>query len=182
MVVNIIKYLVVIVCIIALSCSKKKEIKEVDTTKSSVFLFNIPELDLNIATSKNRDGTVDIIFDPKKDSYTISDSVDYIKTSITEVYVCVIFDPNNKDEIFIFDEGQVTDMNEFKYRLTRPKWSRYGTNMDTVFYEPQIKTEPPILKKPYIRLCISSATYSIDLFSQESGFKTIRKGDIYGGW
>lgn len=62
-------------------------------------------------------------------------------------------------------------------------WKYYERlNSTLFFFELRFRTEPPILKYPYIQVNIYPSHYTISMTKYEPVNNYIKESDIYGGW
>ncbi|MDU1893122.1 MAG: hypothetical protein E6767_20790 [Dysgonomonas sp.] len=161
--------LLAILSILLFSCKEQKE--------QSGFFFKIPEMDLGITTSKKIGAEFYVMF--SSDSIGLSNNVDYLKYKTGDMSeVNLIFDPKNKKNIYIRETEYLKEINSVNYSLQVLENSKF----DSLFFNPRIKTNPLILKYPFIKVGISTSTYGIYIKKHEVNFKRIKEGDILGGW
>lgn len=149
------------------------------TKEQSDFKFQLPELNLTIATSKRIGAEFYVMFFQNDTTINLSDSIDYVKYTTSDMgSINIIFDPNNKSAIFIDESNYLEKVNPVKFNIQVLSHSVF----DSLFFEPRIKTDPLILKYPYIQLGMLSNTYTIFLKRDKDSYERIKDGDIYGGW
>lgn len=166
-------YLVLLaMCILLLlSCNEQKQ--------QSNFFLQIREVDLGITTSKRIGGDFYVLF--SKDSVQLSERVDYLKYETGDMSkVNLIFNPMNKNSIYIEKTEYLKDVNSINYNLKILE----KTEFYSLFFEsqPLVKQEPFILKYPFIFVSIYTSTYGIYVEKHEVHFEWIKEGDIFGGW
>ena len=173
--------LIILNCIV-LSCINDNAVTK---EKKRNFSFCIPEIDLTVTTSKQAGGRFYTIF--TKDSIEslpdsivfLPDTVAYIASETQEMGpISFIINPAQKDSIYIVENPYIEYIQSSKYKLCLLKYQE----RESRFFEPQIGTEPLILKYPYIHIVISTDTYTIDIDRYKITQETIKKGDIHGGW
>ncbi|MFT4223181.1 hypothetical protein [Dysgonomonas sp.] len=158
-------------CIILLSCKEQKQ--------QSDFSFQIAELDLSITTSKRIGAEFYVMF--SKDSTSLSDSIDYLKYETGDMSkINLIFNPLNKDSIYIEKSEYLKSVSSINYNLKILEKSEFYS----LFFEPQplVRSEPFMLKYPFIFVSIYTSTYGIYIKKNEVHFEWIKEGDILGGW
>jgi hypothetical protein len=128
------------------------------------FSFQVPEMDsLFITTRKIANEPIGasfyVIF--SKDSLANpSDNQDYVKFEIEDGGITIVLNPNKKNNIYIKEPYKYDDLesvNVVNYNLQILERKEFNT----LFYEPQIKTDPLILKYPYIEIHISTMSHLI---------------------
>jgi len=143
------------------------------------FFFRIPEMDMNIITSKRVDTQFYVMFSGIDTIAFPSDTTDYIKFVTAEMGpVNIILDSQNKNDIYIKDSEYLKDVNSVKYNIKVLNDAKF----DSLFFEPRIRTNPLILKYPFIHIGMASNTYTIWIDKYKTFQETIKEGDIYGGW
>jgi len=149
----------------------------------SNYTFKIPEIDLNVTTSKLKEAQFYVMFSREDCLASLSDSIDYIKCITTDSNLNIIFNPEQKDSIY-FWYSHVTKINQVKYNLRRLEdWDR--KNFESAryrFFKPGFQTAPDTLRKPYIYISIIPSTYTIVLNLDSKNQERIKEGDIHGGW
>lgn len=162
--------------VLFLSCKgREAKVKELE---QSDYAFKIPEMNLNITTSKQINAQFYVIFSTE-DSVSVSDSIDYIKFRTGEMGpVNIILDPKNKNDIYILNTEYLKKANQVNYKLHLLDESEYYS----LFFEPQIRTQPRILKYPFIHLVMFSSSYTIIINKYKLTQEIIKGGDIHGGW
>lgn len=175
-------YLLLIMFLLISCNSTKKEKMNID---QSDYSFRIPGIEVYLTTSKRKDAKFYVMF--SKDSLAaLSDSIDYLKFETAEMSdIGIIFDPRLKNEIYIRNTEYLDEVHSVNYNLNVIK-NRIGllseSKFDSLFFEPKINTEPPILKYPYINIGIITSSYKIYLKKYEISYKRIKEGNINGGW
>ena len=151
------------------SCKEQKE--------QSDFSFQVAGVDLNITTFKRVGAEFYVIF--SKDSTQLSDSVDYLKYRTGDMSkVNLIFDPKNKDNIYIRETEYLREINPVNYSLQVLEKS----NFDSLFFESREKKDPLVLKYPFIYVGVFTSTYGIYIEKHKVHFEWVKEGDILGGW
>jgi hypothetical protein len=163
-----------IIMIFGLFSCKGKEDKSKEQTD---YFFSIPELDLRITTSKRIGAKFYVMFSKQDNAVILSDSVDYIECETMDSDINIILNPEQKDNI-CFLYPNVKKVNQVKYALHRIDSQEYRS----IFFEKQVRTQPLILKEPYIHISIIPSTYTIILHHASSNQERIKEGNIYGGW
>jgi hypothetical protein len=166
---------IVFICIGLSACGRKKR----KSTRTSDFSFYIPEAEVHITTSKRTNAQFFVFFSRKPGTEALSDSVSYIECETMKSTIAVIFNPKEEKNIYVLYPS-IKKIHNTDFNLQELT----GDQFDTLFHEKRIRTNPLILKRPYIELSISPATYSI-ILQRDSSFKNqtrIKEGDIYGGW
>lgn len=165
---NVSYFLIMFLCI---SC------QESIPKKQSDFFFQIPGIELGITCSKRIGAEFYVMF--SKDSTQLSENVDYLKYKTGDMSeVNLIFDPQNKNNIYINETEYLKEIHPVNYNLQVLSNSEF----DSMFFEPRIKTDPLVLKYPFIQVGISTSGYAIYLKKYEILYNNIKEGDIYGGW
>ncbi len=156
------------------SCSEKKQKYN---NEPSNFFFKVPGTDIGITTSKVPGAQFYVVF--AKDSVLPSDTVDYIKYETNQSTILnFVFDPRNKKAIYILASDDITEINILNDSLEILREAEF----DSLFFEPRFRTEPPILKYPYIQVNIYPSHYTISMTKYEPVNNYIKESDIYGGW
>jgi hypothetical protein len=126
------------------------------------FSFRVPEMDsLFITTRKIQNEPIGasfyVIF--SKDSLAnLSDKQDYVEWETAEMSdIVIIFNPNEKNDIYIRSSDYLDSVNVVNYNLQILKREEFNA----MFFEPQVKTNPLILKYPYIQYHIITMSHSI---------------------
>ena len=137
------------------SCSEKKQKYN---NEPSNFFFKVPGTDIGITTSKVPGAQFYVVF--AKDSVLPSDTVDYIKYETNQsTELEFVFDPRNKKAIYILASDDITEINILNDSLEILREAEF----DSLFFEPRFRTEPPILKYPYIQVNIYPSHYTISM-------------------
>lgn len=154
--------------------------KDFTPPERSDYFFRISETDINIITSKRKDAQFYVMFSNKDTIAPQSDNnIDYIKFETAEMGpVNIILDSQNKNDIYIKDSEYLKDVNPVRYNIKVLDDAKF----DSLFFEPRIRTNPLILKYPFIHIGMASNTYTIWMDKYKSVQKTIKEGNIYGGW
>lgn len=146
----------------------------------SDFFFRIPEMDMNIITSKRVDAQFYVMFSNIDTIAFPSDSIDYIKFVTAEMGpINIIMDPRKRNDIYILNDSRFLEkVHPVNYNLHLLE----SVEFDSLFFEPRIRTNPLVLKYPFIHVGMASNTYTIWINKYKSVQETIKEGDIYGGW
>jgi len=153
------------------SCRRTEQAQQY---KQSDFFFQIQESDMGITCSKRSGAEFYVMF--SKESAQLSDSIDYLKYETgDDGGATLIFDPHNINNVYIVEAQQLKEVHSVHYNLQVLKSSDCAFQ----FFETSTSLEP---KYPYIVVKIFTCTFSIDVIKHEVVNKTIKKGDIYGGW
>lgn len=112
-------------------------------------VYYVPQTGTYIKTiKKNGDGYGYILF--SNDSIIdLSKNIDYVKSSISLSAIFVL-NPNSPDVIGIYYNGNVSEVNQVKYRFIKDI-----RETDTLYYEKRLKTNPLIIKEPYFEFVVS---------------------------
>ena len=163
--------------IILLLCSLASCRRELQKEQSDFFL-KIPELNnIGITCSKRIGAEFYVMF--SRDSTQLSDNVDYLKYRTGDMSkVNLVFDPQNKNDIYIRETEYLKETHSVNFNLQVMKKSEF----DSLFFEPLVKTDPLVLKYPFIFVGMFPSTYGIYIRKHEPVFKWIKEGDIHGGW
>ena len=122
------------------------------------FSFQVPEMgSLFITTLKKENAQFYVIF--SEDSLAnLSKSQDYVKFRTADMSdVVIIFNPNEKNHIYVMSSNYLDSVNVVNYDLQILKQKEF----DARFFDPQIKTNPLILKYPYIQYIIITMSHNI---------------------
>jgi hypothetical protein len=164
-----------VVLLLLFSCGHKNE--KTDMKRQSDYTFRLPESDLFLTTSKRENAQFYIIV--SKDSLAVlSDSIDFIKFKTGDMYpINMVIDPQKKAEIYVaqsYGYEKSNLINDYIFLLNDSSfWSS--------FFEKQVKTEPSVLKYPYIHITIFSPSYMIICTKYEKVDKLIKVGNS-DGW
>jgi hypothetical protein len=155
--------------------------KEKVPKERSDFFFRVPESDIGITCSKRIGAEFYVMF--SRDSTQLSGNVDYLKYRTGDMSeVNMIFDPENKSDIYIRDTEYLKEINPVNYNLQVLKKAEFDSLFYKRDYNPEIKAQSLFLKYPFIEIDILPSTYGIHIRKHEIAFKWIKEGDIYGGW
>ena len=151
------------------SCQNKNKSVQSD------YLAHIPEVNLNVTTSKRLGAEFYVMFDQEDSLAILSKNIDYVKFTTEDVPINIIFDPENRKDIYVLNSfnNSIKEINQVRYNFHKLNNEEY----DSLFFEKRILTNPPKLKEPYIHMNIGSMHYTIYINS-----KQIKEGDIDGGW
>ena len=148
----------------------------------SDYYFRIDEMNMNVITSKRAKGKFYVMFSQKDTiAPTVDDSIDYVLFETDDMCpINIIFDPDNKKDIYIQNSGSrcLSAFNQVNYNLKIMDEDNFLKS----FYYPQIKTQPRILKYPFLNLTIFPMSYRIITAKYEIQQKVVKDGDMYGGW
>ena len=171
---NIIYALFLTLPIFLISCKGKERIRN----EQSDFSFQVPELDLNVITSKRIGGEFYVMFLKQNTVTHALDSIDYFKFRTANMSdISIVFDPNNEKNIYTRESFYLEKTNPIYYQLQVINDSEF----DSLFFEPRITTQPLILKSPFVFVGMITSTYTIYMKKYDF-YKKIKEGDIYGGW
>jgi hypothetical protein len=169
---NIGCYFILIIFCLFISCKEKVQKKQSD------FFLQIPESEIGITASKRIGAEFYVMF--SKDSVGLSDNVDYLKYKTGDMSeVNLIFDPRNKNNIYIRDTEYLKDINSVNYNLQILEKIDFFSRF---FERHAVKKKSFVLKYPFIFVGMYPSTYGIYIKKYEVNFKWIKEGDIYGGW
>ena|GEM_PF-6304210 len=160
--------LLVIIVNVLISCFSDENIDKRD------FSIYVPDVDIHMTTSKRKGGVFYVMFDNKKQTAQLSDSIDYIKVR-TGGEITIMFDTLHKDKIHIYSQFKPDSVNKVKYNydfIDEWAWER-----GKKFYQPSNKIEDVRLKPQYRRIYIETKYYKIKLNE-----KVLKKGNVLGGW
>jgi hypothetical protein len=170
---NIVCLFIPILCISLSSCKRDKGEKKY--SKQSDYSFRISESDVTITCSKRAGAEFYVMF--SKDSTQLSDSVDYLKYKTGDMSeVNLVFDPQNRNKIYIKETEYLKDINPINYNFAVLQ----NKEFDSLFFEPRVRTEPLVLKYPFIKVGISPSGYAIYVKRYRIVYEKIKEGDIYG--
>ncbi len=165
-------FLILIVFTVFSSCSLNEE-KKVNND----FSFYLRDADLYMTTSKREGGDFYVMFSRTDSVSELSDSTDYIHCRVEDANLVIVFDPNNKKDIYL--------MYPYVEKINKKKLNLIELNPDDFtakFYHPGLMTYPDTLKNPYKELCIAPMSYGI-IYQRDSTFESqidIREGNIWG--
>ncbi|MGJ1448753.1 hypothetical protein ACR79S_20305 [Sphingobacterium spiritivorum] len=165
-------FLITIVNLLFSSCERKEEKK-----RSNDFSFYLPDADLYITTSKRMEGDFYVMFSKTDSISRLSDSTDYIKCDIEDVPLIIVFDPINKDNIYI-KYPYVEKINKKNLNIIKFKKNDFNNK----FYHNGIGAGPNTLKNPYKKLYVIPTSYNIT-FQRDSSFNSqiiIKNGNMWG--
>lgn len=154
------------------SCSVNEEKKG-----NNNFSFYLRDADLYMTTSKRAGGDFYVIFSRTDSVSQLSDSTDYIHCRVEDAILVIVFDPNNKNDIYL--------MYPYVKKINKKKLNLIELNPDDFnsrFYKPGVMTDPDTLKNPYKKLLIIPMSYDI-IYQRDSTFESqinIRKGNMWG--
>ena len=124
------------------------------------FSFSVLGLDsLFVSTLKEENARFYVVF--SKDSLANpSKNQDYIKFDTNDSGdIGIVFNPNKKNDIYVRASKFLDSVNATHYNLQILRSDEF----DSLFYEPQIGTSPPILKYPFIKISIITSSHLIFL-------------------
>lgn len=165
-------FFILIVSIFFPSCIRKEEKK-----KSNDFSFYLPDADLYITTSKRVGGDFYVMFSKTDSINQLSDSTDYIQCDIKDAALVIVFDPQNKNDIY-FKYPYIKRVNKRYLNLIEME-PKYFNNR---FYHLGIMTNPDTLKNPYKKLYIAPMSYNITLQrdSTVNSQIVLKEGNMWG--
>lgn len=126
-------------------------------------VYYVPQIRLYIKTIKKNGDRYGYILFGNDSIMDLSKNIDYIKSSI---YLSAIFvlNPNCPDDIGIYYNGNVSEVNQVKYHFIRNI-----RETDTLYYEKRLQTNPLIIKEPYFEFVVDDCFHSALI--KESGAK-----------
>ncbi len=161
--------LLVIVVNVLTSCLSDENIDKRD------FSIYVSDVNIHMTTSKRKGGVFYVMFDNKKQTTQLSDSIDYIKVR-TGGEITIMFDTLHKDKIHIYSQFRPDSVNQVKYSydfIDEWAWERgkefYNSSNNNI--------ENGNLKPQYRRIYIETKYYKIKLNE-----KVLKKGNVLGGW
>ena len=167
-------FLVLVFGMLVSSCKTKDR-----NNKISDFSFYLAEPDLYVTMSKRAGGKFYVMFSKTDSVSALADSVDYVECQTEDQTLVIVFDPNNRNDIY------------FKYPYVKKTHKKYFNlaemapdDFNKKFYNRGVITDPDTLKSQYKELLIMPMSYRI-VFQRDSAFdnqETIKEGDVYGGW
>ena len=170
-----INYILILFLCSFFSCWRTPQIEQ---NKQSDFFFRIPESDIGITCSKRSGAVFYVMF--SKDSTQLSDSIDYLKYKTGPVgVVYLIFDPQNRNTVYISETENLKDIHAVHYNLQVLKTADFDSQFIKV---DSLKKDYFVPKEPLILVGISTSTFTIFMKKREVVTKRIKEGDIYGGW
>jgi hypothetical protein len=133
---------------------------------------------MGITTSKRIGAEFYVMF--SRDSIQLSDNIDYIKYKTGDMSeVNMIFDPQNKNNVYIRETEYLKEIHPVNYNLQVLKKSDFFSQF---FEQHHVKKDSLILKYPFVFVGMFTSTYGIYIEKYEPTYKLLKKGDIYGGW
>ncbi len=126
-------------------------------------VYYVPQTGTYIKTIKKTGDKYGYILFGSDSIMALSKDIDYVKSSI---YLSAIFvlNSNCPDDIGIYSNGNVIEINQVKYDFVRDI-----QEMDTLYYEERYRTKPLVIKKPYFEFVITD--YFSEVLIKESGIE-----------
>jgi len=172
-------FAIIINCFILLCCCSKGNLSK---KERSDYYFHIDEMNMNVIVSKRINGKFYVMFSQKDTiAPTTDESIDYVLFETDDMCpINIILNSDVKKNIYIEDSNSrcLHSFNQVNYNLEIMNSNIFYDS----FYYPQIKTQPHILKFPFIELTIFSMNYRIIMRKYELNQKVVKEGNMYGGW
>jgi len=122
------------------------------------FSFQVSEMDSLYITTLKKENAQFYVFFSKDSLVSPSKNQDYVKFETADMSdIVIVFNPNKKNDIYIANSDYLDSVNVVSYNLQVLERKEF----DSLFYEPQVKTAPRILKYPYIQYHIITMSHSI---------------------